>query len=129
MSTLGFKEVWLGTEDRIHICPYVVSQMVGPDAERRTKGIIHYTPFQNKEEWMEYGQLVSIIKRTIQDFNDQHFQHRTIDHATLINGLNDVWIPKIETLIRRWGKEMVPSDIRFSYNDVLVEALDRPKVK
>ena len=105
----------LGTKERTDNCNLWVTQHVAAGSE--TEEAMMMTPFSSREEWDEYKNMTGEIKNMIAHANKLR-DMSIITEQGLKTRIATIWYPLTVKFIKRFGKEMVPFDIRWAINDV-----------
>ena len=50
--------------------------------------------------------------------NDHKLLVKKISHENYCKRMKYTWLPMVHKIAKRWGKDLVPYDIRFAVNDV-----------
>ena len=82
------------------------------------KHYISYIQFENKEEAVQYYHDTQIeIRNQVEAINNAWHRHNINDEER-DNQFKNHLLPKVATFIEKWGKEMVPEDIRVAVTDI-----------
>jgi hypothetical protein len=79
----------------------------------------YFCNFKSSSEGLMFQSEYQTVKNTIEDLND-YFQKKnsTMTLDDYRSELKDRWLPMVNCLERKWGKEFVPGDVRRAKNDV-----------
>jgi hypothetical protein len=85
------------------------------------------TFFENVAECIKYGAKLDDIVNVIDALNKQR-SAGTITSVLYASKLEYDWMPMIDRFVEEWGKDMVPHDVRDSYDHVQEIYVELPRL-
>jgi hypothetical protein len=87
-----------------------------------------FAPMQNPNEWSLYCNELSELKCMIADLKRAYIHEGTLSEHNYMMKVAYDFNPLMYKFIRKWGKDMVPSDLRVAINDIEINLFDTEDV-
>jgi hypothetical protein len=82
-----------------------------------------FAPMQNPNEWSLYCNELSELKCMIADLKRAYIHEGTLSEHNYMMKVAYDFNPLMYKFIRKWGKDMVPSDLRVAINDIEINRI------